>query len=173
MINEFLDIYEAGLRDARAGLTTTEAIHRIVEKTNLLIRHFNLVQDNTNESIKDFSDKIEYYLNNGMIDEVSNKLDEFVKDGTLDKIINDNVFKKIKSQIDEIKSENGFSLTSTLTAGATSLTFTNSKITTNSTVDIYSSEYGVNPKTVTLSNGSIAMTFKAQSSDVLVKVVCK
>lgn len=67
----------------------------------------------------------------------------------------------------------GVELTSTLTAGATSLTFTNSKITTNSTVDIYSSVYGVNPKTVTLSNGSIAMTFKAQSSDVSVKVVVK
>ena len=67
----------------------------------------------------------------------------------------------------------GVELTSTLTAGATSLTFTNSKITTNSTVDIYSSVYGVNPKTVTLSNGSIAMTFKAQLSDVSVKVVVK
>ena len=67
----------------------------------------------------------------------------------------------------------GVELTSTLTAGATSLTFTNSKITTDSTVDIYSSVYGVNPKTVTLSNGSIAMTFKAQSSDVSVKVVVK
>jgi hypothetical protein len=67
----------------------------------------------------------------------------------------------------------GVELTSTLTAGATSLTFTNSKITTNSTVDIYSSVYGVNPKTVTLSNGSLAMTFKAQSSDVSVKVVVK
>lgn len=67
----------------------------------------------------------------------------------------------------------GVELTSTLAAGATSLTFTNSKITTNSTVDIYSSVYGVNPKTVTLSNGSIEMTFKAQSSDVSVKVVVK
>ena len=67
----------------------------------------------------------------------------------------------------------GVELTSTLTAGATSLTFTNSKITTNSTVDIYSSVYGVNPKTVTLSNGSIAMTFKAQPSNVSVKVVVK
>ena len=62
MINEFLDIYEAGLRDSRASLTTTEAIHRIVEKTNLLIRHFNLLEDNTNESIKEFTEKIEYYL---------------------------------------------------------------------------------------------------------------
>ena len=105
MINEFLDIYEAGLRDAKAGLTTTEAIHRLVEKTNLLIRHFNLLEDNTNESIKDFTKKIEYYLDNGMVDEVSKKLDELVENGTLDTIINDNVFNKIKSQIDEIKSD--------------------------------------------------------------------
>ena len=67
----------------------------------------------------------------------------------------------------------GVELTSTLTAGATSLTFTNSKITTNSTVDIYSSVYGVNPKTVTLNTGSIVMTFKAQTSNVSVKVVVK
>ena len=89
MINEFLDIYEAGLRDSRASLTMTEAIHRIVEKTNLLIRHFNLLEDNVNESIKDFSEKVEYYLNNGMIDEVSKKFDELVENGTIDRIIND------------------------------------------------------------------------------------
>ena len=105
MINEFLDIYEAGLRDSRASLTMTEAIHRIVEKTNLLIRHFNLLEDNVNESIKDFTDKIEYYLNNGMVDEVCKKLDEFAKDGTLDVIINDHVFGEIKSQIQDIKSD--------------------------------------------------------------------
>ena len=103
MINEFLDIYEAGLRDAKAGLTTTEAIHRLVEKTNLLIRHFNLLEDNCNESIKDFSDKVEYYLNNGMIDEVSKKLDELDKDGTLDRIINQELLTEIKNDIDEIK----------------------------------------------------------------------
>ena len=105
MINEFLDIYEAGLRDSRASLTMTEAIHRIVEKTNLLIRHFNLLEDNVNESIKDFTDKIEYYLNNGMVDEVCKKLDEFAKDGTLDVIINDHVFGEIKSQIQDIKTD--------------------------------------------------------------------
>ena len=105
MINEFLDIYEAGLRDSRASLTMTEAIHRIVEKTNLLIRHFNLLEDNVNESIKDFTDKIEYYLNNGMVEEVCRKLDEFAENGTLDTIINDHVFGEIKSQIQDIKSD--------------------------------------------------------------------
>ena len=106
MINEFLDIYEAGLRDSRAGLTTTEAIHRIVEKTNLLIRHFNLLEDNVNESIKDFSEKVEYYLNNGMIDEVSKKFDELVENGTIESIINDKLFNEIKSDIEILKSAN-------------------------------------------------------------------
>ena len=106
MINEFLDIYEAGLRDSRAGLTTTEAIHRIVEKTNLLIRHFNLLEDNVNESIKDFTEKIEYYLNNGMIDEVSKKLDELVENGTIEAIINDKLLAEIKSDVEILKSAN-------------------------------------------------------------------
>ena len=106
MINEFLDIYEAGLRDSRASLTMTEAIHRIVEKTNLLIRHFNLLEDNVNESIKDFTEKIEYYLNNGMIDEVSKKFDELVENGTIESIINDKLFNEIKSDIEILKSAN-------------------------------------------------------------------
>lgn len=105
MINEFLDIYESGLRDAKASLTIPEAIHRIVEKTNLIIRHFNLLEDNVNGSIDDFSEKIEYYLNNGMIDEVSKKLDQFVKDGTLATIINEQVFTEINNQINSIKTD--------------------------------------------------------------------
>ena len=105
MINEFLDIYEAGLRDSRASLTTSEAIHRIVEKTNLLIRHFNLLEDNVNDSIDDFSKKVEYYLNNGMTEEVCKKLDELVENGKLGTIINEHVFGETKSQIDEIKSQ--------------------------------------------------------------------
>ena len=102
MLNEFLNIYESGLRDANASLTIPEAIHRIVEKINLLIKHFNLLEDNVNGSIDDFSEKIEYYLNNGMIDEVSKKLDQFVKDGTLATIINEQVFTDINNQITNI-----------------------------------------------------------------------
>ena len=105
MLNEFLDIYESGLRDANAGLTIPEAIHRIVEKTNLIIRNFNLLEDNVNNSIDDFSEKIEYYLNNGLVDEVSKKLDEFVKDGTLATVINQQVFTDLNNQINTVKTE--------------------------------------------------------------------
>ena len=105
MLNEMLNIYESGLRDAQKSLTQTEAIHKICEKINLLINHFNLLEYNTNESIKDFSDKVEYYLNNGMIEEVCQKLDEFSEDGTLDRIINEQIFVDINNQINEIKKE--------------------------------------------------------------------
>ena len=105
MLNEFLNIYESGLKDGQNSLTQTEAVHRLSEKINLLIYHFNLLEDNVNESIKDFTDKIEYYLNNGMVEEVCRKLDEFAENGTLDTIINDHVFGEIKSQIQDIKSD--------------------------------------------------------------------
>lgn len=74
---------------------------------------------------------------------------------------------------DEIASARGKELTSTLTAGQTSLTFTDSSITTNSTVDVYTSVYGVNPEEMTVNSGSLTLTFDAQASDIGVKVVIK
>ena len=105
MLNEILNIYECGLRDSQKSLTQTEAIHKICEKINLLINHFNLLEHNTNETINDFSEKVEYYLNNGMIEEVCLKLDEFSEDGTLDRIINEQIFDEINNQISDIKSD--------------------------------------------------------------------
>ena len=105
MLNEILNIYECGLRDGKKGLTQTEAIHRKVEKINLIIEHFNVLEYNCNKSIEDFSEKIEYYLNNGMIDEVDKKLDQFTQDGTFDKLINEKLFNEINGKIEEVKND--------------------------------------------------------------------
>lgn len=63
-------------------------------------------------------------------------------------------------------------ITGTLTAGQTSLVFSNAAITTNSTIDVYvdDSFYGVNPLTTVLTTGSLTLTFYAQASDMPVKV---
>lgn len=61
-------------------------------------------------------------------------------------------------------------ITGTLAAGSTSLTFSNSLIATSSTIDIYTSTYGVNPASVTLSAGKVVLTFEAQSAALNVKV---
>ena len=60
--------------------------------------------------------------------------------------------------------------TGTLTAGSTSLTITDASITASSTVDIFTDKFGVVPENVTISQGSIVLTFEAQSSDLGVKV---
>ena len=60
--------------------------------------------------------------------------------------------------------------TSTLTAGNTTITLTDARITANSVLSFYTSIYGVNPETVTVSNGSVELTFEAQASDMIVGV---
>ena len=63
-------------------------------------------------------------------------------------------------------------ITATLTAGQTSLVFSNAVITTNSTIEVFVNDafYGVNPTAITLATGSVTLTFPAQASDMPVKV---
>jgi len=66
----------------------------------------------------------------------------------------------------------GFVVTGTLATGETSLSLYDDKITANSTVDIYTSVYGVNPTGVVVGTGAISLTFDTQETDVNVKVRC-
>ena len=61
-------------------------------------------------------------------------------------------------------------LTETLDAGDTTLTFSDVAITSNSRFDIYASIYGVSPRTMTVTTGQAVLTFKAQSSNMSVKL---
>ena len=80
----------------------------------------------------------------------------------------------VQGAIDELKSENGFTLTSTLTASQTSLTFTDERITEDSILsDVYTSIFGVGVKSAEITNGSLVLTFKTQTEDMTVKVVIK
>lgn len=61
-------------------------------------------------------------------------------------------------------------ITDTLEAGETSLTISDASITTSSTVDIFTDAFGVVPEDVTISTGSIVLTFEEQAEDLGVKV---
>lgn len=67
----------------------------------------------------------------------------------------------------------GTTLTGTLAAGDTQLVLNDENITTDSTVEIYTDVYGVSPKNVTVQDGQITLEFKAQETNVNVKVVIK
>lgn len=61
-------------------------------------------------------------------------------------------------------------VTGTLTAGSTSVTLSDASITTTSTLDFYTDAFGVNPTNVSVSTGSVTLTFEAQQSNLSVKV---
>lgn len=61
-------------------------------------------------------------------------------------------------------------LTANLQPPATSVVFNDASITTSSTIDIYTSQYGFNPETVTVETGKITLTFRSVESSVGVKV---
>lgn len=67
----------------------------------------------------------------------------------------------------------GTLLLTKLYAGQTTVTIEDSSITQDSTLDIYTNIYGVNPKKVTVDTGSITLEFKTQETDVNIKVVVK
>lgn len=61
-------------------------------------------------------------------------------------------------------------VTGTLTAGATSVTLSDSAITTSSVIDVYTNVFGVNPANVEVSSGKVILTFEAQSSEVQIRI---
>lgn len=74
----------------------------------------------------------------------------------------------------KIQSSSGAPLiTGTLTAGSTSITLSDSTIQANSALDFYTDVYGVNPTAVSVSSGSVTLTFDAQGSNMTVGVIVK
>ncbi len=61
-------------------------------------------------------------------------------------------------------------ITGTLSAGSTSVTLTDSRITTDATYDIYASKFGISPNAVTVNNGSMILTFDKQTEPITVGV---
>ena len=61
-------------------------------------------------------------------------------------------------------------ITGTLTAGQTSIILSDSSITTNSTIEPFTDKFGVNPTSISVSTGSVTLTFESQSSNLGVKV---
>lgn len=63
-----------------------------------------------------------------------------------------------------------FEVTGTLTAGASSITLSDARINSNSTIFPYTNTWGVQPTSVAVASGSVTLGFTARSSDLGVKV---
>lgn len=99
------------------------------------------------------------------VQELSQKFSKHIEDKNV------HVTEEEKKKIADIVIPN--EIQGTLLAGKTELVLSSEKISADSTIDIYTDVYGVSPKTATVADGSITMTFKAQTKSVKVKVVVK
>ena len=78
--------------------------------------------------------------------------------------------KSIVGAINELKEAQGVKLTATLTAGNTSLTFSDVSITASSLIDVYAPVWY---SSIATSTGSVTITFPAQASDIAVTIIVK
>lgn len=77
--------------------------------------------------------------------------------------------KNVVGAINEVR---GKILTGTLTAGNTSITFSDASITATSLIEVYN-DAGVGWESISATTGSVTITFEAQSSDLAVEVIIK
>lgn len=85
-------------------------------------------------------------------------------------VLDGDVAGHLQNEIDELA---GTTLTATLAAGATTLTFTDSSIGDDSFCDIYTDPYGVVPINAVQSGTTVTLTFDPQENAVTVKLIIR
>ena len=77
-----------------------------------------------------------------------------------------------KNIVGAVNELNGTKLTGTLTAGSTSITFSDASITSTSLIEVYNDD-GIGWESITATTGSVTITFEEQASDLAVEVIVK
>lgn len=81
-------------------MTESEQMHYLLSKLNMIIEHFNILDDTTREKIKELEETVDYYMNSGIVIETEKYLDNMIKKGDFDKIINQKIFEDIQERLD-------------------------------------------------------------------------
>ena len=81
-------------------MTESEQMHYLLSKLNMIIEHFNILDDTTREKIKELEETVDYYMNSGIVIETEKYLENMIKKGDFDKIINQKIFEDIQERLD-------------------------------------------------------------------------
>ena len=102
MINTIdkLNISYNGIFDNNKPMTQSEQMYYLLSKLNMIIEHFNILDDTTREKIKELEETVDYYMNSGIVIETEKYLDNMIKKGDFDKIINQKIFEDIQERLD-------------------------------------------------------------------------
>ena len=95
-----LNIAYNGIFYNNKPMTQSEQMHYLLSKLNLIIEHFNILDDTTREKIKELEETVDYYMNSGIVIETEKYLENMIKKGDFDKIINQKIFEDIQERLD-------------------------------------------------------------------------
>ena len=84
------------------SLTIDELMCKFAQKINILIEHFNYLDDRCYNSDKAMELKLQYLLNQGLEEQVAKRLIEFINNGTLGKLINETLLKEINEKVENV-----------------------------------------------------------------------
>lgn len=87
------------------GLTTDELMCKFAQKINIIIEHFNYLDDRCYNSDKAMELKLQYLLGQGLEEQVAKRVVELINNGTLGNIINQTLLKDINNKVDNFKVE--------------------------------------------------------------------
>ena len=95
-----LNIAYNGIFYNNKPMTQTEQMHYLLSKLNIIIEHFNILDDTTREKIKELEETVDYYMDSGIVIETEKFLENMIKKGDFDKIINQKIFEDIQERLD-------------------------------------------------------------------------
>jgi hypothetical protein len=87
------------------SLTTDELMCKFAQKINIIIEHFNYLDDRCYNSDKAMELKLQYLLGQGLEEQVAKRLLELTNNGTLEKLINETLLKNINDKVDKIEQQ--------------------------------------------------------------------
>lgn len=81
------------------GFTEQEVWARIAQKMNIIIEHFNYLDNKINNANDNYTTKLDYLLNEGLSKELAKMVLLKINDGTIGQLINETLFKDINDKI--------------------------------------------------------------------------
>ena len=95
-----LNIAYNGIFYNNKPMTQSEQKHYLLSKLNMIIEHFNILDDTTREKIKELEETVDYYMDSGIVIETEKYIENMIKKGDFDKIINQKIVEDIQERLD-------------------------------------------------------------------------
>ena len=81
------------------GFTTQEVWSRIAQRMNIIIEHFNYLENTVKDKQELIDKKLDYLISEGLTIEIAKAVKEKIEDGTIKDIVDEQIFTELRTSI--------------------------------------------------------------------------